>query len=76
MRLAVAAGDIEVNYLADITKLFPAPKRKHMVTIEPERLPELMQAIVNANITLSTRCLIEWQLHNIMTRPIESATTR
>lgn len=75
MRLAVASGDIEVNYLADITKLFPAPKRKHMATIEPERLPELMQAIVNANITLSTRCLIEWQLHT-MTRPIESATAR
>ncbi len=75
MRLAVASGDIEVNYLADITKLFPAPKRKHMATIEPERLPELMQAIVNANITLPTRCLIEWQLHT-MTRPIESATAR
>ncbi|EGQ9977500.1 tyrosine-type recombinase/integrase [Vibrio parahaemolyticus] len=75
MRLAVASGDIEVNYLADITKLFPAPKRQHMVTIEPERLPELMQAIANANITLATRCLLEWQLHT-MTRPIESATAR
>ncbi|EEX42707.1 integrase domain-containing protein [Vibrio furnissii] len=75
MRLAVASGDIEVNYLADITKLFPAPKHQHMVTIEPERLPELMQAIAGANITLSTRCLLEWQLHT-MTRPIESATAR
>lgn len=75
MRLAVASGHIEVNYLADITKLFPAPKRKHMATIRPERLPELMQAIANANITLSTRCLLEWQLHT-MTRPIESATAR
>ncbi|ORT11378.1 integrase, partial [Escherichia coli] len=45
------------------------------VTIEPERLPELMQAIANANITLATRCLLEWQLHT-MTRPIESATAR
>ncbi|MCW8333755.1 integrase domain-containing protein [Vibrio paucivorans] len=75
MRLAVASGHIEVNYLAEITKLFPAPKRKHMATIRPERLPELMQAIANANITLSTRCLLEWQLHT-MTRPIESATAR
>lgn len=75
MRIAAGTGAIEINYLADITKLFPAPKRKHMATIEPERLPELMQAIANANITLSTRCLLEWQLHT-MTRPIESATAR
>ena len=75
MRLAVASGHIEVNYLSDITKLFPAAKKQHMATIEPERLPELMQRLYSANITRTTRCLIEWQLHT-MTRPIESATAR
>ncbi len=75
MRLAVASGHIEVNYLSDITKLFPAAKKQHMPTIEPERLPELMQRLYSASITRTTRCLIEWQLHT-MTRPIESATAR
>lgn len=73
MRLAVASGLIEVNYLADITKLFAAPKKKNMPTLVPERLPELMGALSIANIMRTTRCLVEWQLHT-MTRPIEAAT--
>lgn len=75
MRLAVASGHIEVNYLADITKLYSAPKKQNMPTIKPERLPELMLALANANIMKSTRCLVEWQLHT-MTRPTEAATAR
>ncbi|OYT15010.1 MAG: integrase [Bacteroidetes bacterium 4572_77] len=75
MRLAIASGLLEVNYLADITKLFPAPKKTNMATIEPKRLPELMSALSIANITRTTRCLVEWQLHT-MTRPIETATAR
>jgi len=75
MRLAVASGIIEVNYLADVTRLFPAPKKQNMATIEPNRLPELMKAIAFSNITRPTRCLVEWQLHT-MTRPIEAATAR
>lgn len=75
MRLAVAGGHIEVNYLADITRLFPAPKKQNMATIKPERLPDLMKALYNASITRVTRSLVEWQLHT-MTRPIESATAR
>lgn len=75
MRLGVASGCIEINYLADITKLFAAPKKQHMATIKPERLPELMQALSAASISRSTRCLVEWQLHT-MTRPAEAATAR
>jgi integrase len=75
MRLAVASGHVEVNYLADITKLFSAPKKQNMATIKPERLPELMLALANASIMKSTRCLVEWQLHT-MTRPTEAATAR
>ena len=75
MRLAVASGHLEINYLADITKLFPAPAKKNMATIKPERLPELMRALAAASINKSTRCLVEWQLHT-MTRPIEAATAR
>tara|TARA_R110000737_G_scaffold351475_1_gene393838 strand:+ start:219 stop:1472 length:1254 start_codon:yes stop_codon:yes gene_type:complete len=75
MRLGIASGLIEVNYLADITKVFPAPKKKHMATIKPERLPELMEAIVNASIFKTTKYLLLWQLHT-MTRPIEAASAR
>lgn len=75
MRNAIANGAIEVNYLSDMTKLFPAAKSKHMATITPEELPELMSNLNGANITKTVRCLLEWQLHT-MTRPIESATTR
>jgi integrase len=75
MRLGVAQGVIEINYLADITKLFPAAKKTNMATIKPERLPELMSALREANLLRTTRCLVHWQLHT-MTRPIEAATAR
>ncbi len=75
MRQGVASGLIEVNYLADITKLFAAPKKTNMPTIKPERLPELMKALSVASITRNTRSLVEWQLHT-MTRPIEAATAK
>lgn len=75
MRVAVASGAIEINYLSDITKLFPAPKSKNMATIKPDELPELMDNLNKASITKTIRCLLEWQLHT-MTRPIEAATTR
>lgn len=73
MRLAVAAGHIEVNYLSDVTKLFPSPNKTNMASISPDRLPELMKAIHTARITRVTQCLLEWQLHT-MTRPKEAAT--
>ena len=75
MRLAVALGLIEVNYLTDITKTFPAPKKQNMPTIKPEELPELMTALGNANLMRTTRCLVAWQLHT-MTRPTEAVTAR
>jgi integrase len=75
MRLGVAQGIIEINYLADITKLFPPAKKTNMATIKPERLPELMAALRDANLLRTTRCLVHWQLHT-MTRPIEAATAR
>ncbi|RIZ54593.1 integrase domain-containing protein [Vibrio sp. PID23_8] len=74
MRLGVASGVIEVNYLTDVTKMFPPAKRKNMATLPPDRLSELMIKLNQANISRTTRCLIEWQLHT-MTRPIEAATT-
>ena len=75
MIYATNSGLIEHNPLSGISKAFPNPQAQHMLTLVPERLPELMQALNTANIKITTRCLIEWQLHTI-TRPNEAAGAR
>jgi len=75
MVFAVNTGVIHHNPLAGINKAFKTPVKKHMLTIPPEELPEFMQALSIASIKLTTRCLLEWQLHT-MVRPKEAAGTR
>jgi integrase len=75
MVYAVNSGIINANPLAGIYKAFGSPEKKHMATIKPELLPQLMKAIGRASIKYTTRCLIEWQLHT-MVRPSEAAGTR
>jgi integrase len=72
MKHAVNTGLILHNPLAGIRTAFKTPKVTHMVTIRPEELPELMKAISYSNITLVTRCLLEFQLHT-MVRSSEAA---
>ncbi|HFJ2864016.1 TPA: integrase domain-containing protein, partial [Klebsiella pneumoniae] len=47
----------------------------NMPSIRPDQLPQLMQTIRMASISLSTRCLFMWQLLTI-TRPAEAAEAR
>ncbi len=75
MVYSVNTGLIHHNPLAGISKAFEAPAKKNMPTIKPDELPLLMQRLRIANIKLTTRCLIEWQLHT-MVRPSEAAGTR
>jgi integrase len=75
MLFAVNTGMVDSNPLSGISKAFETPTKKHMLTLKPKQLPELMIAIANASIKRTTRCLIEWQLHT-MTRPSEAAGTR
>jgi integrase len=75
MVFSVNTGLIASNPLAGIGRAFNAPKVENMPTLKPEQLPELMQALNQANIKLVTRCLIEWQLHT-MCRPAEAAGAR
>lgn len=75
MDFAVIRGITELNPLSPIGKAFKSPKKVHLPTIKPEDLPELLQAVQNANIKLTTRCLLEWQLHT-MVRPGEAAGAR
>jgi len=75
MVYSVNSGLIPVNPLAGIGKAFQAPAKQHLPTLKPEQLPTLMKALPLASIRLTTRCLIEWQLHT-MVRPGEAAGTR
>ncbi len=75
MVYAVNAGIMTSNPLAGISKAFQTPVKRHMPTLKPEKLPTLMTVLSQASIKLTTRCLIEWQLHT-MVRPNEAAGTR
>lgn len=75
MDYAVNTGIAKNNPLSNIKAAFQAPKSKNMATLKPSELPELMQTLSRANIKLTTRCLIEWQLHT-MVRPNEAAGAR
>lgn len=75
MIYATNVGFIDANPLAGIKEAFSSPKKKHMLTLKPEELPELMKAIHSASIKKVTRYLIEWQLHT-MVRPSEAAGAR
>ena len=75
MRYAVNTGLLHHNSLAGIRSAFETPKVTHLATLKPEELPELMKAINYASIKLTTRCLIEWQLHT-MVRPREAAEAK
>ncbi|SON50408.1 integrase domain-containing protein [Vibrio tapetis] len=72
MTFSVNIGLIDNNPLAKIHSAFQAPTKKHMPTLPPNEIPELMQKLSRASIKLTTRCLIEWQLHT-MVRPAEAA---
>ncbi|MBQ0724275.1 MAG: tyrosine-type recombinase/integrase [Cycloclasticus sp.] len=75
MIYAVNSGIITSNPLAGISKAFQQPIKQHLPTLEPSQLPRFMTTLSQASIKLTTRCLIEWQLHT-MVRPSEAAGTR
>ena len=45
-----------------------------MPTIRPEELPKLMRTISMSNLSIPTRCLLEWQLLTLI-RPAEASAT-
>ncbi|OSM95094.1 integrase domain-containing protein [Lonsdalea populi] len=72
MVFAVNSGLLDANPASTIGKVFEKPKKQHMATIRPERLPELMQRIETTNLGLMTRYLLKWQLLTLV-RPGEAA---
>ena len=75
MIYTVNAGIIDNNPLAGISKAFQNPIKKHLPALKPEDFPLFMAALSKASIKLTTRCLIEWQLHTTV-RPSEAASSR
>lgn len=54
---------------------FEKPRKQNMPTLRPEELPKLMRSLVMSNLSVPTRCLIEWQLLTLV-RPSEASGTR
>ncbi|MEN4769526.1 integrase domain-containing protein [Duffyella gerundensis] len=75
MIYAVNTGLIEANPASGIGMAFEKPKKQNMPTLRPEELPNLMRSLVMSNLSLTTRCLIEWQLLTLV-RPAEASGTR
>jgi integrase len=66
MTFALNTGVAETNPLAGIKKAFETPTIKHLPTIKPDELPELLAQLNNSNMKLITRYLIYWQLHTMV----------
>lgn len=75
MIYAQNTGLIDAVPSVNIDKAFEKPQKKNMPSIRPDQLPQLMQTMRTASISLSTRCLFMWQLLTI-TRPAEAAEAR
>jgi len=75
MIYAVNTGLIDANPASGIGMAFEKPKKQNMPTIRPEELPKLMRSLVMSNLSVPTRCLIEWQLLTLV-RPSEASGTR
>jgi integrase len=74
MIYSVNTGLIDANPASGIGNAFERPKKQHMPTIRPEELPKLMCTISMSNLSIPTRCLLEWQLLTLI-RPAEASAT-
>nr|WP_278431681.1 integrase domain-containing protein [Serratia grimesii] len=74
MIYAINTGLIDANPASGIGNAFERPKKQHMPTIRPEELPKLMRTISMSNLSIPTRCLLEWQLLTLI-RPAEASAT-
>ena len=60
MNYAINIGILNINPIAKVSAAFESPKTINRPTIEASELPNFMKRLPTANITLQTRCLIEW----------------
>ncbi|SDI97280.1 Integrase [Ferrimonas sediminum] len=72
MTFATNTGVIIANPLAKVQEAFPAPKKQHLPSIQPEQLPVVLAQIANTQVSLAVRNCFFWSLHAIA-RPGEAA---
>lgn len=72
MIYAVNTGLIDANPASGVGMAFEKPKKQNMPTLRPEELPTLMRSLNMSNLSVLTRCLIEWQLLTLV-RPSEAS---
>ncbi|CQQ81378.1 prophage CP4-57 integrase [Yersinia mollaretii] len=75
MIYAVNIGLIEANPASGIGNAFERPKKMHMPTIRPQELCLLLRSLQMSNLSVPTRCLLEWQLLTLA-RPTEASATQ
>lgn len=75
MIYAVNTGLIDANPASGVGMAFEKPKKQNMPTLRPEELPKLMRSLSMSNLSVSTRCLIHWQLLTLV-RPSEASVAR
>ncbi|MGK8932293.1 integrase domain-containing protein [Pluralibacter gergoviae] len=75
MIYAVNTGLTDANPASGVGMAFEKPKKQNMPTLRPEELPKLMRSLVMSNLSVPTRCLIEWQLLTLV-RPSEASDAR
>ncbi|MFH5068572.1 integrase domain-containing protein [Enterobacter cloacae complex sp. 2024EL-00215] len=75
MIYAVNTSLLDANPASGVGMAFERPKKQNMPTLRPEELPKLMRSLVMSNLSVPTRCLIEWQLLTLV-RPSEASGTR
>ncbi len=75
MIYAVNTGLLDANPASGVGMAFERPKKQNIPTLRPEELPKLMRSLVMSNLSVPTRCLIEWQLLTLV-RPSEASGTR
>jgi integrase len=72
MDFAVNTGRLEMNPLTRISSAFKSPSLVNLPSITPGELGPFLHALYKANLRVTTRKLILWQLHT-MVRPSEAS---
>lgn len=75
MIYVVNTGLIGANPASGVGIAFEKPKKQNMPTLRPEELPKLMRFLVMSNLSVPTRCLVEWRLLTLV-HPSEASGAR
>lgn len=69
---ALGQGIVDANVFRGLSSQFRTPKKSHLPALSPQQLPELINQLNDANVSLIVRALIKFQLATL-TRPAEAS---